>query len=331
MRRHTFLRILPLLALMTLGAVSCDYIHEDLEPCDHFLRFTYTYNMKYADAFAPEMTNQAMAKQVELFIFDEAGQFLSSRTIAGTELEANRVNLDLEPGDYKLLAWAGLNDTDYTWTKPELGESMDDWRMETLRQDGAVNRELLGLFQGTLDLTISEGGATDTEFPLVKNTNKIRFVLIDANRGTGMNADDFTVSVTTRNGDLNAQNQPVSDETVTWLPYYQGVETVEDTDGNAVYQAVCAELNTLRLLDGTETSLRLTHKGENAPFLNVSLTDLLLLTKMESHDMTAQEYLDRQDEYVIMAYLDTTGGTAHCLEIIVNDWTIRLDDVNLGR
>ena len=47
--------------------------------------------------------------------------------------------------------------------------------------------------------------------------------------------------------------------------------------------------------------------------------------------MEAQEYLDRQDEYVIMAYLDMIGGKAHCLEIIVNDWTIRLDDVNLGK
>lgn len=331
MKLYNTLRTLPLLAGMMLGAASCDYIHEDLEPCDHFLHFSYTYNMKEADAFVPEMTNQATAKQVELFIYDEAGQFLRSQTISSSELESNRIQLDLEPGTYQLLAWAGLNDTDYTWTKPEAGEPMADWQMAVKQENGTVNRELLGLFQGSLELTIPEGGETDTEFPLVKNTNKIRFVLIDANSGTGLSADDFTISATTQNSDLDYQNEPVTTETVTWQPYYQGVETVEDTNGNTAYQAVCAELNTLRLLDGTETSLAITHQGEAEPFLHVSLTDLLLLTKMESHDMTAQEYLDRQDEYVIMAYLDMIGGKAHCLEIIVNDWTIRLDDVNLGK
>ena len=47
----------------------------------------------------------------------------------GAELESNHIQLDLEPGTYQLLAWAGLNDTDYTWTKPEAGEPMADWQM----------------------------------------------------------------------------------------------------------------------------------------------------------------------------------------------------------
>lgn len=331
MKLHNILRMLPVLALMQLGAASCDYIHEDLEPCDHYLHFSYTYNMLSADAFVPQMTCQETAKQVELFIFDEAGGFLRSQTISGAELTSNRIQIDLEPGTYQLLAWAGLNDTDYAWTRPTAGESMADWQMAVKQENGIVNRELLGLFQGSLELTIPEGGETDTEFPLVKNTNKIRVVLIDANSGTGLNADDFTVSATTQNGDLDYQNQPITTESVTWQPYYQGMETVEDTNGNAVYQAICTELNTLRLIENSKTSLAITHQGETEPFLHVSLTDLLLLTKMESHDMTAQEYLDRQDEYVITAYLDMIGGKAHCLEILVNDWTIRLDDVNLGR
>lgn len=63
----------------------------------------------------------------------------------------------------------------------------------------------------------------------------------------------------------------------------------------------------------------------------VDLTDFLLLTQMESHKLEAQEYLDRQDEYVVMVYVDTMGGKAHCLEVIVNDWVIRLDDLTLGK
>ena len=204
--------------------------------------------------------------------------------------------------------------------------------MAVKETDGEVSRELLGLFQGSMKLEIPSGGETDNTLPMVKNTNKIRLVLIDANGGTELKAEDFAISATTQNGDLDYANQPISTETVTWQPYYQAVESVQSADGSVTYQAVCAELNTLRLLDDSKTSLSLRYaKEDEAPFLDVNLTDLLLLTKMESHDMEAQEYLDRQDEYVITAYLDMVGGKAHCLEIIVNDWTIRLDDVNLAR
>lgn len=331
MKTYTYLlRLLPVWAVLTLGLVSCEYIHEDLKPCDHYLHFTYTHNMKFADAFQHELVCQEEAKTAELFIFDGDGKFLSSQSLPTETLQENRIRLNLDPGKYKLLAWAGLNDTDYTWTKPAAGESMDEWLMSVRQDEGVVARELSGLFQGTLELTIPSGGETDTEFPLVKNTNKIRLALIDANSGTGLQADDFTILATTHNGDLNAQNQPVADETVLWKPYLQQVETVADTEGGTAMQAVVAELNTMRLMESSQTSLQLSHKGEEAPFLQVDLTDFLLLTQMESHDLDAQEYLDRQDEYTIVVYLDIVDGKAHCLEVIVNDWTIRLDDVNLG-
>ncbi len=331
MKTYTYLlRLLPVWAVLTLGLVSCEYIHEDLKPCDHYLYFTYTHNMKFADAFQHELVCQEEAKTAELFIFDGDGKFLSSQSLPTETLQENRIRLNLDPGKYKLLAWAGLNDTDYTWTKPAAGESMDEWLMSVRQDKGVVARELSGLFQGTLELTIPSGGETDTEFPLVKNTNKIRLALIDANSGTGLQADDFTILATTHNGDLNAQNQPVADEAVLWKPYLQQVETVADTEGGTAMQAVVAELNTMRLMESSQTSLQLSHKGEEAPFLQVDLTDFLLLTQMESHDLDAQEYLDRQDEYTIVVYLDIVDGKAHCLEIIVNDWTIRLDDVNLG-
>ena len=331
MKTYTYLlRLLPVWAVLTLGLVSCEYIHEDLKPCDHYLHFTYTHNMKFADAFQHELVCQEEAKTAELFIFDGDGKFLSSQSLPTETLQENRIRLNLDPGKYKLLAWAGLNDTDYTWTKPAAGESMDEWLMSVRQDEGVVARELSGLFQGTLELTIPSGGETDTEFPLVKNTNKIRLALIDANSGTGLQADDFTILATTHNGDLNAQNQPGADEAVLWKPYLQQVETVADTEGGTAMQAVVAELNTMRLMDGSRTSLQLSHKGETTPFLQVDLTDFLLLTQMESHDLDAQEYLDRQDEYKMVVYLDIVDGKAHCLEVIVNDWTIRLDDVNLG-
>lgn len=317
--------------MLLTGLSACDYIHDDLDPCKHYLSFSYTHNMKFADAFTHEMVNQQVGKTLHLYIYDNEGRFLRSEQLQGEALQANRHELDLEPGTYRLLAWAGLNDTDYEWTVPSAGSSIEEFHMSVKRNEKAsVARELLGLFQGEMTLEIPYEHSEHV-MPLVKNTNKIRFVIIDTNRGTEVSADSFELLATTVNGDLSHDNQPVSDTRLTWQPYYHGVETVKASDGTAVYQAVCSELNTLRLIEGTDTRLQLRYSSEAAPFLNVSLTDFLLLTKMESHDLKAQEYLDRQDEYVVMIYVDTMGGKAHCLEVIVNDWVVRLDDLVLGK
>lgn len=327
-------RLLPLLVLLQAGLAACHSIHEDdLPPCPHYLHFSYSYNMKYADAFAREMVNQPIAKQVILYIYDSDGKFVASRTIAGDELKTNKIQLNLEPGTYRLLAWGGLNETDYNWSTPKSGDPLDAWQMAVKAEPNAsVSRELSGLLQGQITLTIPFENESDTEFPLVKDTNKLRLVLIDAaGSGATVDAADFAVAATTTNSDLDAGNNPISNQTVNWQPYYKGVEKVSSSDGTTAYSAAVYELNTLRLIDSTPASLRLTHKGETAPFFDVDLCDFLLLTKMESHDIPAQEYLDRQDEYAILVYYRIDkAGKAHYLQIIVNDWTIRLDDIHLG-
>lgn len=107
------------------------------------------------------------------------------------------------------------------------------------------------------------------------------------------------------------------------------MQEVASANSTTTYSAVCAELNTLRLIDGSKGTLSLRYTKEDTPFFNADLTDFLCLTQMESYKLTAQEYLDRQDEYVILIYVDITGGKAHCLEVIVNDWVIRMDDTDL--
>lgn len=334
MNYHKILYLLfPVLVVFCLaGLASCDYIHDELPLCRHTLRFVYWHNIKHADAFAYEMVNQEREKNVRLYIYDDKGAFLSSRLIEGEELKKNEIDLsELAPGDYRLLAWAGLNDRDYTWTEPAAGSTIEDFRMAVKAAENRVDRELLGLFQGELDYTIPAGGATDTEFPLVKNTNKIRFILVDANRGTELSKDAFDFVVTTTNGDLDAHNQPIADTRITWLPYLQQVETVKSADNATVaYDAVCTELNTLRLIDNATGTLSVRYASEKTPFINVDLAGLLKLTQIESHKLDGQEYLDRQDEYVLTAYVDIAGGRAHCLYVVVDDWIVRLEDVTLG-
>ena len=63
--KYIFFPVLVLLCLA--GLASCDYIHDELPLCRHTLRFVYRHNIKHADAFAYEMENQEVTKNVDVY------------------------------------------------------------------------------------------------------------------------------------------------------------------------------------------------------------------------------------------------------------------------
>ena len=288
------------------GMVACDYIHDDSLPlCEYRLHFVYDYNMKFADAFQSEVTKAA------LFICDDKGNFISRRDIVGEELKANNIVLDLAPGTYYALTWAGLDEESYEWPDLTPGAStLEDIRVRTLRgADGTQPRELEPLWHALDTLVISGERHEDKEISLAKNTNKLRLVLQDTD-GNSMDVDDFTFAVTADNGYMDYDNHLLDDPVITYLPYYTDNVDIAEGDslmGRPTNQMVAvAELNTMRLMDNVNYRLIVRHKGWEDDVLNVNLCNYLLLTKMEGHAISAQEYLDRQDEYSIIFFLTPT-------------------------
>ena len=292
---------------MATGLAACEYIHDDsLAPCEYRLRFVYDYNMKFADAFQHEVTRAA------LFICDDKGTFIERRDIEGTELKANNVVMDLEPGTYTLLTWAGLDDGSYTWPDLTPGTStVEDIKVRTLREaDGTQPRELEPLWHALDTLVITGDRHEEKEISLAKNTNKLRVVLQDT-EGYSMRADDFSFEIVADNGYMDYDNSLLDDPQITYLPYYtENVDIAsagDDPDiaiGDTLSQIVAvAEMNTMRLMAGTNYRLVVRHKGWEEDVLTINLPNYLLLTQMEGHNISAQEYLDRQDEYSIIFFL----------------------------
>ena len=100
-----------LMMAVTLGSavVSCDSIlDEDDVDCsvEYRVKFKYDYNMKYADAFSREVSS------VALYAFDDNGKLVYQKTEAGDVLAVDGYSMavDMEPGDYHLITWAGLSD-----------------------------------------------------------------------------------------------------------------------------------------------------------------------------------------------------------------------------
>lgn len=78
--------IYPFATLMTTAiawmVASCSVLHEDLPECDLQVAFKYDYNMLSVDAFHTQV------ERVELYVFDENGIFLFSRSEDGGALKA---------------------------------------------------------------------------------------------------------------------------------------------------------------------------------------------------------------------------------------------------
>lgn len=293
--------------LLMAGAVGCDYIHDDsLKPCEYKLHFVYDYNMKFADAFQHEVS------KVSLFLCDDKGNFLMQRQIEGNELKDNNIKLDLEPGTYYALTWAGLDEGSYEWPQLTPGVStLQDIRVRTLRNaDATQPNELEPLWHALDTLVITGTAHEDKEISLAKNTNKLRFILQDT-EGYSMDVDDFTFEITADNGYMDYDNSLLDDPQITYLPYYtENVDIAsagDDPDiaiGDTLSQIVAvAEMNTMRLMAGTNYRLIVRHKDWEEDVLNINLPNYLLLTQMEGHNISAQEYLDRQDEYSIIFFL----------------------------
>ena len=258
--KNIWIKSIGTLALAT-GLAACEYIHDDsLAPCEYRLRFVYDYNMKFADAFQHEVTRAA------LFICDDKGTFIERRDLEGTELKANNVVMDLEPGTYTLLTWAGLDDGSYTWPDLTPGTStVEDIKVRTLREaDGTQPRELEPLWHALDTLVITGDRHEEKEISLAKNTNKLRVVLQDT-EGYSMDASDFTFQIVADNGYMDYDNSLLPDPSITYTPYYK--ENLPVAEGDSINgrpansYVVAAELNTMRLMAGENYRLVVRHEG----------------------------------------------------------------------
>ena len=336
-----------LMMAMTLGSavVSCDSIlGEEEVDCsvEYRVKFKYDYNMKYADAFSREVGT------VTLYAFDDNGKLVYQKTEGGDVLaeDGYAMDVDMEPGDYHLITWAGLND-EASFSVPLIasGESMEDLqcrmeRMYSRAEDGSaiVNSKLSSLWHGEVTKQSFSRAATTqvVTVPLVKNTNTIRVILQQMD-GVEVNVDNFEFTITDDNGLMNYDNKLLEDETLTYYPYYRAQGSTEmgskaaraigrDVEDDNISVAI-AQITVGRLVVENNPRLTITNKETNEAVLSIPLVKYLLLTEAEGHEMTNQEYLDRQDEYNMTFFLDENMKWINT-RIVINDWVVRFNDMS---
>lgn len=332
------------------AVTSCSMMHDDMKDCRQELRvsFRYDMNMLYADAFDTQV------RQVKLYAYDADGRLAYSKTEPTADIAARGgyMTLDrLQPGRYTLKVWAEgdtrHNDT-YAYGQPtaERGDiSALDARIK--RSTRNVGHDLTPLFHGLVanaDLTMDGYGVKTVCVPLTKDTNVVRVVLQNAS-GAKLNADDFSFAIDDDNTWLAYDNQPLKDDSVTYTPWSKYDGTVDNNttksttplpkvatqaDGDATQMsAVVAELTVNRLLTEKHPRLRVTSNTDGHTVFNIPLIDYALLVKGNyNKQMGNQEYLDRQDQYSFIFFIDDSHNWLSA-SIYVNSWRVVLNHTDM--
>ena len=155
--RKMVLGSLSLLALSAGVLTACDdAIYDDEGNCTSVYKvgFTYDKNMKFADAFASEV------KTVSLYAFDTSGRFVKSfnNSVAAMAANGYQMDVDLDPGQYKLVAWCGLNDGMNSFDVPNLspGDPITKLTNTVKRDANAEVKEIDQLYHGMADVTFPD-------------------------------------------------------------------------------------------------------------------------------------------------------------------------------
>ena len=327
------IKILPLKSAILLAAFVCLFaacdslVYDEEGNCvvSYRLRFVYNMNLKWADAFPSEVHS------VHLYAFNSNGLFVKEFVANGEAVDSEdyRMELELEPGKYTLVAWCGMEnegvtEKSFTVPQPVAGQT----RLEELtcslnvRSDDTAARfsdsMLRFLYHGILEVDLPKVYNGDFEYTmyLTKDTNHIRIILQQLS-GEDMDPEEFTFEIEDANDILGYDNRMLATQPVIYRPWSvlageAGIVPEQSTAsrGEIVYaDGVIADLSTSRLMADHQNDLMLTITGKDKTVARVPILQYALMSReyyvmAYGHNMTEQEFLDREDEYLFTFFLD---------------------------
>lgn len=378
--RKLFNRILSIgvLATLAFGATSCESsLYDDGYDCDpkYYLRFVFDMNMEFADAFNQQVNS------VEVWVFDKETQQLVDHITESGDALKNRdfmVPLDINPGDYHIVTWCGLDDnrhfkvmdgiTHLTHPKVRMERKIDEMRRPN-------SNELLDeLFHGIIDINAPDENemqrivngtsqiqtqtaryGTQTVYDpvcywdesekifkviytasLIRDTNNI--VLSLEHLSGEFNLDEIAIEMTDNNGTmLHDNNVDNSDEVITFTPWRMANGSLEQAIGTRGFDIngeensdgryadfITSELSTGRMTTDHEKVIRIYYKDTDQTVFSIPVNKWIeALRSAKYRDMDMQEFLDRENDFELMVFLQDDGrGGWVAVSVVINGWHI---------
>ena len=306
---------------------SCDRLREDLQECPHGarIRFVYDYNMEFANAFPSQVDC------LTVLFYDEAGHYVATRTNTTDDLKDEnwRMEIDLEPGTYNIIAYGGMEcpESSFSFTSNPASIPMSSLEVELNSNclTSPVGTDLHDLFYGKADVTVERTDMTYREVTvyMMKDTNNLRIMLQQVD-GSPIDEADFDFKVVDDNTLMAWDNAVIPTRNVDYLPWVRGNASPGDlTNGDEA--TVCyAEFSFPRLVTSNAPRLVITRKSDSQTVIDIPLINYLLLLKSEKYSkMGAQEFLDRESRWKMLFFLQ--NGRWYDTVIEINDWIVRIN------
>lgn len=318
--------LLPIIGIIILFS-SCDWVNDDQSGCPSgtWLRISYTYNILDVDA-------ASHVGDITIFVFDKNDTYVDRLDVDSVTLHQGycMVKVPFPEGTYHLLIWGGAGNPQ-TYQFPYLKTGVTERKSLLLSllcdNENQKSGKLNSLFYSSLEnITISQEYQVFTA-SLIKNTKNFSCVLQDETNRS-LNEEDFSFTLESANGSMDHTNTPVGTELVHYPSYQKGISTI-----SGHIPVVHAQLNTLRIMKEDQTSLLIKHIPSGKVILHLPLTSYLLLSKPYKYigEASDQEYLDRQDSYTLLFFIQSseTGVPQICSKMEVNGWIVRLNNSEL--
>lgn len=319
--------LLLIISIITLFS-SCDWVNDDQSGCASgtWLKVSYTYNILDVDA-------ASHIGDITILAFDKNDKYVDRLDVDSVTLHQGycMVKVPFPEGTYDLLIWGGAgNPQTYQFPYLKTGVTERKSLLLSLLCDNEKQKsgKLNSLFYSSLEnITISQDYQVFTA-SLMKNTNYFSCILQDENYRS-LNEEDFSFTLESTNGCMDHTNTPVGTELVIYPSYHKGISTI-----SGQIPVVHAQLNTLRIMKEDKTSLLIKHIPSGKTILRLPITPYLLLSKPYKYldEASDQEYLDRQDSYTLLFFIQSSesGVPQICSRMEVNGWIIRLNDSELN-
>lgn len=349
-------RLFPITALIAsaFALTSCNgLIYDDEGDCDPYykVKFVYDTNLKFTDAFAAEVFD------VTLYLVDPVtGRVVWKKQESGEALRRDGylMDVDVAPGNYTLLAWCGeghrssfsVVDTDvHTDLRCRLADR------DILPDGHESSTELKRLYHGKTDNVEfeDEQGVHVKTVRLIKDTNTVHIVLQHLS-GENIDHRDFTFTIEGDNGHMDYDNSLITNpaERLTYRPYdvYSGSAGIFlPSDDNQIISpsrdaivdvsAAVAHFSISRLLEDKRKEDMFVKiynkKGEmivKVPFIDYALLVKGQFKRPDGTLLTDQQYLDYQDDYSMVFFLDESGRWQNT-HIYINSWRVILQHTDM--
>lgn len=323
--RNICIRNICISFLATVVLTGC--VTEDFEECpnEYELKIVFDRNMLFADAFASQV------KSVDIKVFDSnTGREVYSFQDEGAALASAdyRVPLPIPPGTYDILCWAGMAEGDsFSYADPT-ADSLEHQNVILNTENGVSHNRLNNLYHGLSrgvtfvdNNTIGSTQVQTATVSLTKDTNRV-YIMLHNLDGTELQESDFTFSISSDNAAMSYDNALEPGGKVLYQPWHiSSIVSETNISPSPVRSALGAEMSVGRLTTSSDSRLDVYRMSDGERIISIPLERNLLLYKGAYFSyMSDQEYLDRQDDYVITFILDKNNNWNMAAMIYINNW-----------